>query len=97
MYIEPGTMLSLSLMFYVCKGLNNIQMVYNGTSCDLNLALWAPHFGLKIFQHTSCALLTGYSQCYMYMGEIFLNFNLHSKLIPYSGVYVIQIKSRPEK
>ena len=68
LYIDPGTVLSLNHMFYVRKGLNDIRMVYNGTSCGLNLALWAPHFGLPIVQHTLRALLPGYSQCDMDVG-----------------------------
>ena len=44
MNIEPGTVLDLSHMFYVREGLNNIPMVYNGTSCGSNLALWTPRF-----------------------------------------------------
>ena len=68
---ETGTFLSPTHMFYVCKGLNDIRMVYNGTSCGLNLALWAPHFGLPIVQHTLRALLPVYSQCDMDVGESF--------------------------
>ena len=45
-YIDPGTVLSLSHIFYVLKGLNTIWMVYNSTSFGLNLALWAPYFCL---------------------------------------------------
>ena len=48
LYIETGTVFSLTHMFYVRKGFNIIRMVYNGTPCGLNLALWAPHFGLTI-------------------------------------------------
>ena len=48
MYIDSGTVLSLNNKFYVQKGLNNIWMVYNGTSFGLNLALWLPHFDLPI-------------------------------------------------
>ena len=65
MYIESGTVLSLTHMFYVRKELNDIRMVYNGTSCGLNLALWEPYFGLTIVQHTLSTLLPGYSQCDM--------------------------------
>ena len=39
MYIDPGTVLSLSHMFYVQKGLNYTWMVYDGISCGLKLAL----------------------------------------------------------
>ena len=86
LYFEPKTFLSLNHMFYVQKGLNDIWMVYNGTSCVLNLALWAPHFGLPIFQHTLRALLPRYSQCDMYVKEMFLNFPLHPDLRPFAGV-----------
>ena len=65
LYIEPGTVLSLTHMFYVHKGLKNIRMVYKGNSCGLNLALCVPNFGLPIVQHTLRALLPGYSQCNM--------------------------------
>ena len=67
-YIEPGTVLSLTNMFYVRKVFNDIWMVYNGTSCGLNLALWAQHFVLPIFQRTLRALIPGYSQCNMDVG-----------------------------
>ena len=96
-YIKPGTVLSLTHMFYVSKGLNAIWMVYNGNSCGLNLALWAPYFGLPIVQHTLCDLLTGYSQCGMDVGEMFLNFPLHPDLIPFVGVYIMHMNSRPDE
>ena len=60
LYIYPGTVLSLTHMFYFREGLNDIRVVYNGTSCGVNLSLWAPHFGLSIVQHTLCALLLLY-------------------------------------
>ena len=68
LYIDPGKFLSLAHMFYVCKVLNDIRMVYNSNSCGLNLALWAPHFGLPIVQYTLCALLPVYSHCDMDVG-----------------------------
>ena len=52
LYMDPGTLLSLNHMFYFQKGLNAIWMVYNGTSCGLNIAVWAQHFGLPVVQHT---------------------------------------------
>ena len=95
--IEPGKILSLPHMFYVRKGLNDISMVYNGTSCGLNLALWAPHVGLSIVQHTLRALLPGYSQCVMDVGEMFFNLPLHPYLRLFIGVYITHIKSRPDE
>ena len=63
-------------------------MVYNGTSCGLNLYLLAPHFVLPIAQHNLRDLLPGYSQYGMDVGEMFLNFPLHPESRPFSGVYI---------
>ena len=81
-------------MFHARKGLNDIRMVYNGTSCVLNRALWAPRFGLPIFQHTLCALLPGYLQYDMDMGEMFLNFPIQPQLRIFPGEYIAHIQSR---
>ena len=96
-HIEPGTVLSLTHIFNICKSLNDIRMVYNSISCGLNLALWAPYFGLPIVQHTLHVLLTGYSQCNMDVGEIFLNFPLHPDFRLFAGVDMRHIKSRPDE
>ena len=69
-YIEPGNMLSLSYMFYVCIGLNYIRMIYNETLCGLNLTIWGKKNGLTIFQHIIRALLPGYSKCDMNVVEL---------------------------
>ena len=97
LYIEPGTVLSLTHMFYVCKVLNDIWIVYNGNACGLNIAVWAPHFGLPIVQQTLSALLPGYSQCDMDVGNMFFRSPFHPDLIPYAGVDITQIKSRPDE
>ena len=97
LYIDTGTLLSLTHMFYVRKGLNGIRMVYNSTSCGLNQALWAPYLGLPIIQQIICAVLPGYSQCDMDVGEMFLDFPLHPDLRPFAGVEITHIKSRPDE
>ena len=85
LHIEPGTVLSLTRMFYVCK------------CCGLNIALWAPYFCLPIVKHTLRALLPGYSQCDMDVGEMFLNFPLHPDLRPFAGVDITHIKIRQDE
>ena len=96
LYIEPGTLLSFPYNFYGLKGLNDVWMVYNSTSFVLKLALWATYVGLPIFQHTLRALLTGYSQYNMDVGEILLNFPIHPDLRPFGGVDIAHIKSSPD-
>ena len=59
-YIEVGAVVSIIHYFYVPKGLDNVRMVYDGTGCGLNAALWAPHFGLPTVRHTTRSLLPGY-------------------------------------
>jgi hypothetical protein len=56
-------------------------MVYSGTSCGLNDVLWAPRFGLPTVKQTLRALLAGYCQCDLDVGEQFLNFPLRTDLI----------------
>ena len=97
LYIELGTDLILTHMFYFRKVLNDIRMVYNSTSYGLDIALWAPHFGLPIVQRTPRALLPGYPQRDINVGEMFLNFPLHPDLRSFAGLDIIHIKSRPDK
>ena len=40
-YIGPGPVDSLIHYFYVPKGLDDVRIVYNGTGCGLNKAIWA--------------------------------------------------------
>ncbi len=59
-------------------------MVFNGTSCRLNDVLWDPRFGLPTVKQTLRALLPGYCQCYLDVGEHFLNYPLHLDLHKFS-------------
>lgn len=93
-YIEEGLVRSLTHYFYVAKGLEDIRMVYNGTSCGLNDIIWAPHFGLPTVKQTTRSLLPGYSQCDMDIGEMFLNFLLHEKLKEMAGVDIRYVRSK---
>ena len=68
-------------------------MVYNGTSCGLNEVLWAPRFGLPTVKQTLHALLPGYRQCNLDVGEQFPNYYLHEELCQYSGVDVQEVRS----
>ena len=92
-YILPGKVVGGTHYFCVDKGEDDIRMVYNGTSCGLNDVLWAPRFGLPTVKQTLRALLAGYCQCDLDIGEQFLNFPLHTDLREYSGVDVRGVQS----
>ncbi len=93
-YIKPGNVTSGTHYFCVDKGMSDIRMVYNGTSCGLNACLHAPDYGLLLVKHTLHALMTGYYQCDLDVGEQFLNFKLHEALRQLSGVDVHEVRSR---
>jgi hypothetical protein len=84
-YILPGKVIGGTHYFCVDKGPDDIRMVYNGTSCGLNEVLWAPHFGLLTIKQTLQALLPGYFQCDLDVGEQFLNYPLHTELREFLG------------
>ncbi len=92
-YISAGTVVSGPHYFLVPKGLDDIRMVYNGTSCGLNNVLWVPRFGLPTVKQTLRALLPGYLQCDLDVGERFPNYYLHEELHQYSGVDVREVRS----
>ena len=92
-YIKTGDVCSLAHYFHVPKGSDNIRMVYNGTGCGLNAALWAPHFGLPYVTHTTRSLMPGYCQYDLDVRDMFLNFLLHEELKRMSGVDVCWVRS----
>ena len=92
-YIERGDVNSLLHYFWVPKGDSDIRMVYDGSGCGLNDIIWAAHFGLPTVRNTARALLPGYYQCDMDVGEMFLNFILHERLRQLSGVDIRHVRS----
>lgn len=96
-YICLGPVYSLTHMFSVPKGCNDIRMVYDGTKSGLNDCLFAPHFSLPVMSHTLRSLLKGYYGADLDVGEMFLNWWLGEKLRPYAGVDVTHVKQAGEK
>jgi hypothetical protein len=84
--ISPTEVRSLMFMFDVPKGLDDLQMVYDGSNSGLNDSLWAPWFSLPTVETMTRALLPGYWCADNDYGEQFLNFKLHKELRPYCGV-----------
>lgn len=76
--------------FAVPKGLDNIRIIYNGTSSSLNEVMWVPRFLLPTL---SRHLRQVGPQTYMAdsdLGEMFLNFPLHWILKELCGVDLSQ-------
>jgi hypothetical protein len=64
---------SLMEFFEVNKGIADICMVYNGTSCGLNDMLWEANFWLPMSAATARVIGVGYySLCILIVGGIFL-------------------------
>ena len=80
--------------FGVDKGASDIRVVFNGTSCGLNDAVWAPNFWLPTAKSMVRILGYNYSPVDLDLGEMFLNFPLSPKLIPYSGIDLSPFKKR---
>lgn len=64
----------------------DIRVVYNGTSCGLNQKLYAPNFWMPNIGTPLRALSFGYWRCDFDMGEFFLNFVLQEELRKFCGV-----------
>lgn len=92
-YIQRGHVKSLIDFFAVPKG-SDICLVYNGSSCGLNAATWAPNFWLP-FPRTTLRLLDyGFYSVDVNLGEMFLNFPLHESIRPYSGIDLSPYQSK---
>jgi len=72
--------------FSVPKGESDIRVVYNGSSCGLNNAVWAPNFWLPTAKSMVRVLSYNFRSVDIDLGEMFLNFPLHPFLSKFSGV-----------
>jgi hypothetical protein len=85
-YISMGEVKSLIFFFDVPKGLDDIRMVYDGTKSGLNAALWAPWFPLPTVDSMLRSVVPGTYMSDNDVGEMFLNFVLHSSIQERCGV-----------
>ena len=88
----PGPVRSLTDYFDVPKGDHDVRMVYNGSSCGLNEALWAPSFWLPTADTALRAMTFGTYCVDLDLGEMFLNFPLDKALQPYAGIDLTPIQ-----
>jgi hypothetical protein len=80
-YFEYGDVASLTQFFAVAKGEKDIQMVYNGTSSELNAHLWCPCFAVATINTMLRALEPGNYMGDIDIGEMFLNFIMEARCI----------------
>jgi hypothetical protein len=85
-YIAPGFVTSLTSFFAVPKGEDDIRMVYDASVSGLNDSIWVPRFPLPTIQTHLRAVQEGTWMADLDIGEMFLNFILHSDLRHLSGV-----------
>ena len=90
-YLRKGRVKSLINYFAVPKGTNDVRMVYDGTACGFNDAVWVPNFGLP----TINTLLRGTGpntwMVDLDIGDMFLNFMLHFLARTYVGIDITKL------
>jgi hypothetical protein len=79
-YIAPGFVTSLTSFFAFPKGNDDIRMVYDASVSDLNDTIWVPKFPLPTIQTHLQSVQEGTWMADLDIGEMFLNFILHSDL-----------------
>ena len=85
-YIDKGPVVSVTSLFDVPKGKDDIRLVYNATDSGLNEAVWAPWFSLQTCESHLRAVDPGTYMGDADLGEMFLNFPLDVNIQPYAGV-----------
>ena len=94
-YITRGYVRSLTGFFAVPKGDNDVRIVYDASKCGLNDALWCPNFFLptidSVLRNASSDTWFGDID----LGEMFLNFQLDEKILPWVGVDVSELEGLP--
>ena len=85
-YVKYANIHSLTDFFDVNKGFIDIRMVYNGTSCGLNDAIWVPSFWLPTPNTALRNIGPNNFSVDAEQGDMFLNFPLEYKLSIQSGI-----------
>ena len=83
---SPNKIKSFIDYFAVKKGESDIRVVFNGTSCGFNSAIWAPNFWLPMSSSMVRVLSYNYDIVDIDLGEMFINFTLVWFFQQYSGV-----------
>lgn len=89
-YIVPGFVSSLASFFAVPKGSDDIRMVYDASVSGLNDSIWVTRFPLPTIRTHLRTVEEGTFMSDLDVGEMFLNFVLHSDLRALCGVDLTQ-------
>ena len=87
-YLSSGFVVNLLHYFAVPKGDADIRVVFNGTSCGLNDALWSPNFYLPAAPTVGNLSTLSTWMADIDFGDMFHNFLMDERLLKYSGVDV---------
>jgi hypothetical protein len=87
-YLESGSVKTSLHYFAVAKGEADIRVVFDGTSCGLNEALWSPNFFLPTSRNASELLSFDTWMADVDFGEFFHNFFADVKIRKHAGVNV---------
>ena len=93
-YLSRGFVKSSLHFFAVPKGPTDIRIVYDGTSCGLNEAIWAPNFYLPTSRAASVLLSFSSWLADADFGEMFHNFTMEERIRKHSGVDLSLLKGR---
>ena len=85
-YLEIGRVQTGLHYFAVPKGDSDIRVVFDGTSCGLNEALWSPNFFLPTSRNASELLSFDSWMADIDFGEFFHNFFADERVRKHSGV-----------
>ena len=90
-YIAKGEVISVTSLFDVPKGNDDIRLVYDATKSGLNEAVWAPWFSLQTCESHLRSVDPGTYMGDADLGEMFLNFPLDRFIRMYAGVDLTEI------
>jgi hypothetical protein len=97
-HLLPSDLLVKSFIKYfaVPKGEDNIHLVYNATANKLNEAVWVPTFWLPTIDLLVRAVGLTSWMTDRDVGDMFLNFQLHEDVRPFTGVDLTSLYDGPE-
>jgi hypothetical protein len=83
--------------FAVPKGDDDVQMVYNATATKLNESVWVPTFWLPTIDSLVLAVDKGSWMMDRDVGDLFLNYQLHKDVCPFTTVDLPCLYDNPEE